>query len=263
MLKSVFLALFTVTLLTPSAFAESDADKKPFSWQQVEEGFWYGRYTLKNNLSVIQSDVVLLKFSPEKFSFHVGLASSVDTKRTTIRALTHKLKGIAGINANFFDPEEKPLGLIISDKTKLNRMHQGGSLLTGVFFINEQVPQIVHRSRFDATNVSLALQSGPRLIENNKKLKLSVTQKPNRRSGIAITKKNEVIIFATVLRFPGATFSQLQDMLLDPSIDAHSALNFDGGGSSQLYMTKQKSIREVSLTGGDVVPVGLIVKPKL
>jgi exopolysaccharide biosynthesis protein len=64
-----------------------------------------------------------------------------------------------------------------------------------------------------------------------------------------------------MLRFPGATLAQLQEMLLDPSLNVDDALNLDGGGSSQLFVEKNLRIAdETFISGGDVVPVGLIVK---
>ena len=179
--------------------------------------------------------------------------------------------GPPGVHPDHGDPDtgagpirEQPLGIIISDGKLTNRMHRGGSLLTGVFYLQKDKPQIVHRSQFiPANNVRLALQAGPRLVEAGKPLQLKSPNAISRRSGIAVTKDGEIVMFATILRFPGASLQQIQDMLLDPRLAITDALNLDGGGSSQLFVRKNSALpEETFITGGDVVPVGLVVRRK-
>jgi exopolysaccharide biosynthesis protein len=59
---------------------------------------------------------------------------------------------------------------------------------------------------------------------------------------------------------------QIQQMLLDPELEVVDALNLDGGSSSQLFVaaTVSPSDKELLYSGGDLVPVGLVVtrKPK-
>jgi uncharacterized protein YigE (DUF2233 family) len=142
-------------------------------------------------------------------------------------------------------------------------MHRGGRLLTGVFYISGGKAFIVARDDFKEEQVENAVQAGPRLVVNGKLLKVSEPHEASRRSGIAITRSGGVILYATYLRFPGATLEQIQEMLLDPALDVVTALNLDGGGSSQLFIKKNPLlVDDTFISGGDQVPVGLVVKRK-
>ncbi len=238
-----------------------DPSAESFRWSHVEKGFEIARYQLDQGFMVIKSEVLLLKFSPKRFSFLVARASDVKQRKSDVRTLTKDLGGIAGINAHFFDPEGLALGLLVRDGRLNQGMHKGGRLLTGVFFIKENKPHIVHRKAYKETTADIAIQSGPRLVVDGKAQAIKSSDVSSRRSGIAITKKGEVILFATMLRFPGASFKQLQEMLSDPTLEIEHALNLDGGSSSQLFVEKNKRVAdETFIDGGDLVPVALVVK---
>ena len=250
------------------------SEQSSFEWKTIEPGLAVGRYRLGTPSAMIHNEVFLLKVNPSLFSFHAlspmdvpagkrppaSATAGTDPSRTDVRSLALSSDAVAAINANFFDENGEPLGLRIERSTQLRKMHRGGNVLTGVFFIRDRVPGIVTRETFDPKNVSVAVQAGPRLIVNRAPVKVEAAG-TSRRSGIAITGTQEVILFATVLRFPGATFSDIQQMLRDPRLDVVNALNLDGGGSSQLFVKRLGKLEEeVYITGGDVVPVGLVVR---
>ncbi|MCB0322592.1 MAG: phosphodiester glycosidase family protein [Bdellovibrionales bacterium] len=243
--------------------AEASSATPRFYWTPVETGFSMARYELGQGIKLIKSEVLLLKFSPKYFIFQALSARDYGQHRTDVRTLTKKVGGVSGINAHFFDDKGDPLGLLVAGGERKQGMHNGGRLLTGVFYIYKNKPFIVHRSSFERQQAETAVQSGPRLLADGKPLKLSNVDASSRRSGIAITKSGEVILFATMLRFPGASFAQIQEMLMDPALEVTDALNFDGGGSSQLFVEKNLRLAdETFISGGDAVPVGLIVSRK-
>lgn len=255
--------LLCLLVSSPSASLAQAGSSNAFRWSPVEEGFEIARYELGQGFMVIKSEVLLLKFSPEKFSFLVARAEDLNQEQSDVRSLTKRLGGIAGINAHFFDPTGHALGLLIQNGREIQGMHKGGRLLTGVFSLKGNDAQIVHRDAFKNKKVDLAIQSGPRLLVDGKVRKILTSDVSSRRSGIAITKQGEIILFATMLRFPGASFRQLQEMLSDPTLDIEHALNLDGGGSSQLFVEKNKRVAdETFIDGGDRVPVALVVKRK-
>jgi len=237
-------------------------------WKSIEEGFDFAKYELGDENSVIRSEVYLLRFDPRRFLFAaVSAEHDGDDARppaADLRTLTKQSGGVAGINANFFDDKGNPLGLLIDNGLVRHKMHRGGKVLTGVFAIRgDNLPVIEHRDSFKTDGVITAVQAGPRLIADGAVVPLNAPDETSRRSGIAITKRNAVILYATVLRFPGATLSEIQGMLLDPSLEVLQALNLDGGGSSQLFVESFASLPdETFITGGDLVPVGIVVKRK-
>jgi uncharacterized protein YigE (DUF2233 family) len=261
--------LVLIGVALPSSTWDSIKEEAPvrtnsnFKWEEVENGYAIGRYELGQGNKVLKPEVLLLSFDPEHFSFNVIAAAEINEKTADLRTLTLETDGLAGINAHFFDENRNPLGLLISGGQTKNRMHRGGRLLTGVFYISGSKAVIAARDDFKEEQAENAIQAGPRLIVNGKPLKVSELHEASRRSGIAITRAGRVILYATYLRFPGATLEQIQEMLLDPALDVVTALNLDGGGSSQLFIRKNHLlVDDTFITGGDQVPVGLVVKRK-
>ncbi len=263
-MKKKKLYIFSLVLfffLSLSAHSQSEPNNF-LKWQNIEKGLDFTRYTLGPEDALLRSEVLLLKISPQFYSFDLSIkkeSPGVDN----IKSLTKESDGLCGINANFFDPKNKPLGLLIKDAKILQNLHRQGNVLTGVFSIDSNGPKIEYRDLFSSDNKLLALQAGPRLIEDGKVLRLSSPEVTSRRSGIALTRKNEVILYITLLRFPGASLLEIQHMLIKPELEIKDALNLDGGGSSQFYLDKIGSLsEEIYISGGDDVPVALVVKRK-
>ena len=251
-LQRSYWLLIIVLVLQP----QDSLAKPAIEWQRVQTGFHIGKYEFSGGF--LKSELLLLKLDPKKFSFELA---TVAKERTDIKELTDSLNGFAGINAHFFDEIGKPLGLVIKDSKQIQKLHRGGRLLTGVFYLKDKKPYITHRSTFKADGVKTALQAGPRLISNGKRLQLAAANATSRRSGIAINKAGEVIIFITLVRFPGTSMRQIQDFLLIPELAIVDALNLDGGGSSQLYMKRNSITKmETLITGGDRVPTAIVIK---
>ena len=233
-------------------------------WRQIEAGLDVGRYEVTSRASVLKSQVVLLRVDPARFAFRSVYAPDLGAQRTDVRSMAERIGGLAAINANYFDPNGNALGVVVASGVLKQKVHEGGRALTGVFQQRfDGTVQIVHRGEFDKAGVSVAVQAGPRLVVAGKSVAMESMQGSSRRSGIALTRDRRVIVFATLLRFPGATFEEIQRMLLLPELGIVEALNFDGGGSSQLYVARgESSDEDLFVGGGDLVPVGLVVVRK-
>lgn len=246
-------------LLFSTIFSYAHAEE--FSWHQVEKGYSVGRYSIGEKQYIFSSEVLILRFSPKYFKFNAVSSKQLGFKRADVKTLTEKSFGIAGINANFFDEFDNALGIVINQGIVINKVHQGGTLLSGIFLIQDGEPKIIHKSAISQFQPEVAVQSGPRLIANGEILKVKEPKVRSRRSGIAITKSGDILIYATLLRFPGASFEEIQNMLLELKVT--DALNFDGGGSSQLYVQKNSAFADdVLISGGDSIPVALVVKKR-
>jgi exopolysaccharide biosynthesis protein len=57
------------------------------------------------------------------------------------------------------------------------------------------------------------------------------------RSGIALDKKGNVIIYATSSQFGGISWNKLRYILKLKKIGGYEVLNLDGGGSTQMYIS--------------------------
>jgi len=248
------------------SFSDAQADgeqSEEIVWVDLADGLHQASAWIVNPISSIKSEVVLLLVDPKKFPLSVSDARDHRRKRKSVKDLVELSDGIAGVNANFFGTEGEPLGLVLTNGKITNPLQQGGSLLTGVFQLKNGKASIVHRDNFSPEGVRLALQSGPRLIENSKLLKFKKSNGSTRRSGIAVTARGQILLFATRYRFPGARLEDIGEVLFRTKLEITDALNFDGGGSSQLFISPKASnnqIATVDIGGGDPVPIALTVK---
>jgi exopolysaccharide biosynthesis protein len=79
---------------------------------------------------------------------------------------------------------------------------------------------------------------GPRLISSGKNtIGLKNIHAVHHRSGIALDKKGNVIIYATNSQFGGISWNILRDILKLKKIGGYEVLNLDGGGSTQMYIS--------------------------
>ena len=232
-----------------------------FKWVELAPGLQQSTYSFGGS-GVIKPEMIFFRITPSRYKLSAALATDLGHKRTDVRKLAQSESALLAINANFFDTDDKALGLVVKGGKTRQKMHNGGSLLTGVFQVKNGTPSVIHRSKYNPSGVDLALQSGPRLIANGKPLKLSSPHTKSRRSGVAISKKGELFLFVTAIPFPGVSLQKLQSVLLSPEIKAVDALNFDGGSSAQVFVKELgQDIPELYVSGGENVPVALVLKP--
>lgn len=259
------LGSLVASILTAFPVKAQDAEyyESPFSWRAVKPGLQTAKYFFKTS-NPIKSEIILFKINPGVFSIDLVTAQDLGQKLSDIRSMTKKINGLIGINASFFDSSSAALGLFIRDGILKQKIHTGGRTLSGIFYLAGKVPVISHRNENIPSGTTIAFQAGPRLITNHQPIELSTTDIATRRSGIAITNDNMLILYATQLRFPGASLTQIQQMLMDNRLEIKDALNLDGGSSSQLYVEANlvSPGEEVYITGGDSIPVGLIIREK-
>jgi uncharacterized protein YigE (DUF2233 family) len=128
-----------------------------------------------------------------------------------------------------------------------------------VFLISEGKPAIQHTRDPLPTNVDTALQAGPRLIVNGRPLQLK--PQASRRTCVCLPGDGTVLIVI----FPTAvSLADLATHLVKPPADGGlgcwSALNLDGGPSTQLSLATTEMNLEVA--GGWPVPNGLAILPR-
>ncbi len=152
--------------------------------------------------------------------------------------------GIAAINAGFFTPEGKPLGLIIDDGVKRGSFNKS-SLGAGIYYTTDSGAKIArsrHWSIISKTKPKYLLQSGPMLVELSSPVKGLSTKSSRVRSFIATDNANHWIIGHA----SECTLDELAKALNTikiPNFTLKTALNLDGGRSSDLWVA-------ASVTGG-------------
>jgi uncharacterized protein YigE (DUF2233 family) len=231
------------------------------AWVKIGEDLELAEVKINAN-GLIDPQLSLFRTDGKRYRIGVVPANLYGSERATVKKLSLASGAILGINANFFDEFNRPLGLVLNRGNLLNPIHRGGKTLTGIFQVTRGSTQIVYREDFKPDNVIEAVQAGPRLLIKGTPVEnLRGMDSYERRSGVCIDNQQRVIIYISS-GLIGTTLRELVATLRDPEIGCQDALNLDGGGSAQLYLSRDlpganPNWRELSMPGSDEVPVML------
>ncbi len=236
-----------ITTIKFSKFSSSEV-----IWQKPGSGIETCTLSWKNNETTFATNVFFLRFDPELIQTRI----LYQKRLSTAKEIAESQGALATINGSFFDPEGRPLGLIVREKKAVQRIPQVGMLNSSIFCLKNNRPHILHRSSFSMSGVSEAIQSFPRLIHNGSPIQeIRNKNEVKPRSGIAVDYSGNIIIYATDTHFGGLSLNDVQNLLLTPQLNIRSALNLDGGRSSQLYFNYHNSSKHI--TGLSEVPLFL------
>ena len=211
-------------------------------------------FTCTNEWRVVMPGVEhrMLNCSPERRRFDLHLVR-IDPKTFPLGAVV--ARGAAGdlgrpfaINANFFDENDRPLGVVVSDGKQLNREHRVS--WQSIFLVTQDgEPHIVRNADWSKwkDRARMAVQAGPQLIVDGQKNEV-VRAEPTWRSGVCVvapvsSRASEasrgirnggaIIFFATPQE---SRFDVWQTAELLGALDCRDAMLFDGGPSTQLFL---------------------------
>ena len=215
--------------------------------------------------ALFSPQMFLARTSLEDYQVSVAVAQDSGPRVQTAKALAENSKSVLVLNGNFFDPDLKALGLVVTRGIQRNRLHKGGRVLTGIFELSGNGLNIFSRDVYQPLKALEAMQAGPRLLEGGKPIAgLGAKDSTTRRAGVCIDTQGRLIFYCSTSNLGGITLSQLQELLLSPEIGCRDALNLDGGGSAQLYLKVNPQGTtagyEYFSPGMDEVPVFLTLK---
>jgi uncharacterized protein YigE (DUF2233 family) len=204
----------------------------------------------------------MLDCTPEEFALHLV---RIDPKRVKLEAVIQPgsdARSVAsnaafGINANFFDTDGKPLGVVMSDGRELNPLHDVS--WQAVFFVDKNgKPGIVRAPNWTQQRAGavFGVQAGPRLVINGEKNQVA-RARGDLRAGVCVDAEERVIFFAT----PHESLFDVWQMvdLAATKLQCRDAMLFDGGPSVQLYLNRQP--QPVLVEGDKRVPVYVVARP--
>jgi uncharacterized protein YigE (DUF2233 family) len=263
-LATLSVLLFATLVLTSAVSFPAHAQTLPASvqWQPLGNDLERSEFTF-NVGAVFTSSIVLVRSELQRYRLRTIRASEFGWKRATVRALCRAAGATVCSNANFFDEQGKALGLVISRGIIHQKIHKGGSVLTGILFATSKSVKVLPRDAFSPSQAVEAVQSGPRLVSGAQPVSgLHDGSLSSNLSGACIDTQGRLVIFRVTSGVFGCTIRQLQNVLLSPLINCVDAINFDGGGSSQLYVSDDvpggpDRRQEEFLSGLDPVPVAV------
>lgn len=246
--------LTSTTVFTTALHAEDPppCSKRPDSSIQL--------CTIAPSSGLFSAQTIAIKAPLSEYRVAVVRAQDLGTPRTTVKAMAISSKAAACINANFFDTRGAPLGLVISSGRTYQKMHKIGSVLTGIFSVTRSGPEIVHRDLFSGKDSIEAIQSGPRLIEKGV---LTAGLKEgaafSRRAAVCLDSDGNIILASSSAGIRGTPLNDFALTLKSLPLSCSDALNVDGGGSAQLFISSKNAEDETYVQGTDEVPTSLCI----
>ena len=147
-------------------------------------------------------------------------------------------KCLAGVNGGYFDPDYRPIGLLVADGTMIAPL-QRARLLTGVLSALASKVQIWRVGEFSRQQrADAAIECGPMIVDFGKPVRGLESARPARRTFAAVAGNDIAALgfcsditladFATILVLPFTTDFKIQ-----------RALNLDGGSSSAFWFARK------------------------
>lgn len=232
---------------SPTNIANTDSD----NWEIIDEGLSWQTFTPDNNsfaqMAVLRIDPTIYKFQAV---YQAGNPAYLSGWQANLP------DAVALINANFFDPNNNALGIIISDGIRFGSPFRNTG---GTFIVENGIPSIRSNQQppDDSDGIEQAIEGFPMLVENSQSIYFNNRQtQPTRRTLIAQDNDGHILIFATP--FLGLSLAELSEYLPTSGLNIVTALNLDGGGSTMM------SIRPIdyNISAFDPVPAILAIYPR-
>lgn len=205
----------------------------------------------------------------QRVTVDLGVFSAKSTALRVIdnpdgQSLDARMKGekfVCGVNGGYFDTEFKPIGLRVADGTTLSPLRRA-RLITGILLQTDHGMGVVRVTEFSGTKkIIAAIQSGPFLVEGNKRIRgLNDSQVARRTFAGIATNDRAFLGFCS-----DVSLAELANMLATVSIVADSkvqrAINLDGGSSSAFSFAREDG-SAFSISGRKPVRDFVAVVPK-
>jgi hypothetical protein len=179
----------------------------------------------------------------------------------SLAAVMKREKYGCGVNGSYFDTDFKPIGLRVADGTTFSPLRRA-RLITGILLQSQRGIDVVRAGEFShAKKIVAAVQSGPFLVEANKRISgLNSSQLARRTFAGIATNDRAFLGFCSDVSLSG-----LADMLATTPIAADSkirrAMNLDGGSSSAFWFAREDG-SALSISGRKPVRDFVAIVPK-
>jgi len=163
-----------------------------------------------------------------------------------LAAIMRRENCLAGVNGGYFDPDDKPVGLLISDGNVIAPLRKA-RLLSGVMVVSNGRIQLLRVAEYSSKRkATAALQCGPFLVDRGQPVPgLNDTRSARRtfivtggsdRSAVGFCSDVTLAELGKILATPG----------LAPELKVQRALNLDGGSSSAFWFGGERGPFSIS-----------------
>jgi len=163
-----------------------------------------------------------------------------------LAAVMRREKCLAGVNGGYFDPENKPVGLLISGGNLIAPLRKA-RLLSGVLVASAGRVQLLRTAEYSPKRkADEALQCGPFLVDRGQPVPGLNDTRSARRTFVLTSGPDR----AAVGLCTGVTLAQLAKILatsgIAPDLKVQRALNLDGGSSSAFWFAGERAPFSIS-----------------
>jgi uncharacterized protein YigE (DUF2233 family) len=181
-----------------------------------------------------------------------------EAPRRELAEVMAETKSLAGVNGGYFDPDDAPVGLLISAGRVVAPLRKA-KLLSGVLAASATGVDIVRATRFAASDkIIAAVQCGPLLVERSAPVAGLNDTRRARRTFAAVDGNGRVALGVS----SAVSLAQLGRILSLPDLGGKlkiaRALNLDGGSSTAFWCAGEYdafSIREAKSVRDFIVVV--------
>ncbi len=232
---------------------------KPLLWRPVVDGIERSSLRVDDDSSPFR----LLAFRVDLTRFRLIAADArqfgPERKTADLREMARWWKGLLAVNGSYFDENDRPLGLVVSNGVTLNSFRKAD---WGVLYEVDGRAGLVHTrdwpKRSETLDPDFAIQVGPRVVVNGEPTRL----KPqiHRRAAIGILPGGRSLVLVVTDSGKAEANALARVMATSPEkggLGCRDAVMMDGGPSAQLYLNAGG--QNLSVPGGWSVPVGVLV----
>jgi len=241
--KSLTLLLLALGFLIPSWGAAAN-------FRSLESGLEYAQLRPSEQSS---TQLHVLRLDLKKIQVRVLDARDYQKTSMTAPGFAEKSGALAAINANFFDDQHQPLGLVLQNG-KLKKNPQKTSWFAALLLQGTQARILKIATKEETQGADEGIQSGPRLVIAGAVPKLKAESSP--KSAVGLDRKGRLYVVASE---GGMDIQDLANFLALPEkkggLGLWNALNLDGGSSTQFFAKVGKF--ELSIPALNQVPIAL------
>ncbi len=221
------------------------------------KGRWWSGFSLE-----------LLRVDPQRWALRMVVVPPDDLPAIDLDALAVQTGAVALLNANYFEPDFKVMGLVIEDSKLIFPLRKEGNIHHGVWYLKGGESFLVHRTNFIAEGVEQAFQAGPWLVTDGE----AETHFRNaplvaRRSAVAVDRKGRVLLIASDALLGGLSLPELAALLAMPEskggVEVWRAINCDGGTSTQMLLRHPQASVRIRSTIHVPVYLGVFHQPAI
>lgn len=197
-----------------------------------------------------RASLELAIFSSKSFRLHV--IDQAEEPRVELDDVMRRGNYLAGINGGYFDPDYRPIGLLVVDRTIVAPL-QKARLLSGVLSGGKKI-QISRVSEFSMSQKpDAAVECGPMLVDQGKAVRGLESTRIARRS-FAATLAGDTVVLGFCSDVTLADLSSILGGGAISNFKIQRAINLDGGSSSAFWfkrangsafsISEQKTVRD-------------------